>query len=340
MQNNRLKRVKEEGFFAKAAKLVRDYPFTESFIVVMLFFVIGYLVDEKDICMLDKNSSYILVLLAIITLFHGFESGIFSLGIIAVVTWFFYPSFRYEEFLVALMMTLIFSEYHYYWTKRIKEAEINSDYRGVKLDELTKAFYALKISHDQLEKNYVVKPMSLRNSILKIKEESNSANDFYKSFLKLLEKSFNVGSAQIISREFEDEDFGLSATNDENGDNLFDMKDLMIDKVLERKKPIFINDEINNTSSYIAVIPALEHGHVLSLLLIKKMPFMAFNRENLTTISILFEYFLSEVRKQVQLRSMSELSIIGDENFKFEYLRLLDLFKTYKVDSVTINLKM
>ncbi|MDQ7066885.1 MAG: hypothetical protein Q9M40_02155 [Sulfurimonas sp.] len=79
--------------------------------------------------------------------------------------WLLYPVFAYIEFLVALMMTLIFSEFHYYWGQKIKQAEIQANYRGAKLDELSKAFYTLKISHDQLEKNYVVKPMSIRNSI-------------------------------------------------------------------------------------------------------------------------------------------------------------------------------
>jgi len=144
---------------------VQNFAYFETLILVLLYLGVGYLVDAQDICILHSQVSYMLILLSIITLFHGFENGLFALAILAVAIWLFYPIFEYQSFLVALMMTMIFSEFHYIWTKKIKKAEIDANYRGLKLDELSKSFYALKISHDQLEKNYVVKPMSIRNSI-------------------------------------------------------------------------------------------------------------------------------------------------------------------------------
>jgi hypothetical protein len=93
---------------------LQDFAYLETFTLVALYLGIGYLIDSKDICILHSQISYILILLSVITLFHGFENGLFALALLAIPLWLAYPVFEYTEFLVALMMTMIFSEFHYF----------------------------------------------------------------------------------------------------------------------------------------------------------------------------------------------------------------------------------
>ena len=309
-------RVKERTTLESVLKFVHDYAYFETLTIVFIYLLIGYFINKDDICMLNGEISYILILLSVITLFHGFENGMLTVGILAVAMWMFYPSFQYVEFLVALMMTMIFSEFHYYWTQKIKTAEINANYRGAKLDELSKAFYTLKISHDQLEKNYVVKPMSIRNSIeyiinknVEINETvelKNRDSEYYRNFLGLLEKSFNVQSAIILYQKSDSEEEYLTLENSEMtlGSSKAEIElkevfeDYLVDKAISRKVSVYISDakgeptvEIDKNSKYLAVIPSIQGGKIRSVLIIEKMPFMSFNREILTSISILIEYF-------------------------------------------------
>ena len=359
-------RVQERTALESFLKIVHSYAYAETLIITSVYLLIGYLIDPTDVCILNSDISYILILLAIITLFHGFENGLLTLAILATAMWYFYPLFQYIEFLIALLMTMIFAEFHYYWTQKIKDAEINADYRGEKLDELSKAFYSLKISHDQLEKNYVIKPMSIRNSIeyiinknRVIHEEGASHLDkrrgYYKNFLELLEKSFSVSSALIIYNkeeefeghlEYKNADIVLSSTTPE-----MSMKDLfedyLIDKSIGRSTAIFISDElgepsvnIDTNSEFIAAIPAVYKNKVIAVLAIRKMPFMAFNREMLTSISILLDYFSVEINKKNMLSSYDEIDIIENEAFRFEYYRLKRLYEKYKVNSIILVLRV
>ena len=358
-------RVVEKSKTAVLLEKLHEHAYVETLAIVFGYLGIGYLINPDDICLVNGQVSYIMILLAVVTLFHGFESGMITTGIIAFALWYFYPSFQYVEFLVTLMMTLIFSEFHYYWTKKIKEAKLDADYRGTKLDELSKAFYTLKISHDQLEKNYVIKPMSIRNSIEKIISENQEidANDdikdktkeYYKSFLHLLEKSFNVHGATII---YEKEGVSTQLFSPKTTDVVFgsgveeinledQFADYLVDRVINLKKPVFISDKDSEpttiddqNSNYIAVIPSLEQNKVVGLLLIDKMPFMAFNRENLTSISILLEYFFAEVRKQNILHHLDEIGIVQDQTFRFEYARLKYLYSKYGVGSIVLVLRI
>ena len=335
------KRTGEVTKLTSLVKKLHDYAYMETFILVVLYLTFGFFKDRNDVCILNGQLSYILILLSIITLFHGFESGLFGIGLIALAMWFFYPTFDYVQFLFTLMMILIFSQFHYYWTKKIRETELNSEYKNIKLNELSRAFYTLKISHDQLEKNYVTKPMSLRNSIMFIKESKGNTKEKFESFLKLLEKSFNVSSAslaQLNPTDTKNENFEILAKSDEAHAQI-DLKDPLIQKSIELKKPIFISDEELNQSRYVAVIPSLENEKTTGLLLIEKMPFLAFNRENLTSIAIILEYFFNEIQKGNILSNYNYLHVIKDEEFKYEYFRLYENFKKFKIDSTSLVLK-
>jgi len=345
---------------------LEDFAYLETFTLVSLYLIVGYLIDPNDVCMLNAQISYMLILLSIITLFHGFENGLLALALLAAAIWFFYPIFEYTEFLVALMMTMIFSEFHYFWTKKIKKAELDSNYRGVKLDELSKSFYALKISHDQLEKNYVVKPMSIRNSIseiiqqkIKIDEDKTididaRTKEYYKNFMILLEKSFNVNKSLVIYKTLSNrnilsqENALQSCSSICNVKNLEDVfNNYLVDRAISRQQAVFISDEKGNPdlnsedeTKFIAAIPSVSNGEVISVLAIETMPFMAFNRENLTSIAILLEYLSLSVVKEDSLYLSDELDSIVDKDFRNEYIRLKRLYDKYDVESTTLVIKM
>ncbi|WP_345991085.1 hypothetical protein [Sulfurimonas sp. HSL-1716] len=332
------KRIRDDFTLSQFVKKLHYYAYLETVLLVSAYLLIGYLLNPKDICILNGQFPYILILLSIITLFHGFESGMLGIGIIALAMWYFYPSFNYVQFLTTLMMVLILSEFHYYWSKKIREAEADSEYRDIKLNELSRAFYTLKISHDQLEKNYVTKPMSLRNSIMHIKE--TGGDDEYKinNFLKFLEKSFNIGSGSIALKE-SGENFAIAARS-EDASNSLDLNDQLIQKSMETNKPVFVSDDNIKQSRYLAVIPALQREKIVGLLLIEKMPFMSFNRENLTSIAILTEYFFNEIKKENILLEDDRLQAILDKEYRYEYFRLYELYKFNKIDSTTLVIKV
>ena len=346
-------------------KTLHDHAYSETIVVMVIYFIVGYFIDSEDICLVNGEVSYILIVLAIITLFHGFENGILAVGMTALVMWAFYDVLPYLHFLIILMMTMINGEFHFYWTKRIDKAEIDSNYKANKLDELSKAFYSLKISHDQLEKNYVVKPMSIRNSIEEILEMNldvdNSLSDrdknhaFYSNFLGLLEKSFNVNSALIIYKTEHNKDTMFSPYSShlvlgsytEELDLEFIFEDYLVDKALAHGIPIYVSDELGDPnanldtdSDYIATIPSVIDGEMVAILAIKRMPFMSFNREILTSVSILLEYFSIEIGKNNLLAKSDTLPIIPDKEFRFEYERLRYLFLEFKVDSIILVLRI
>ncbi|NPA66215.1 MAG: hypothetical protein GXO11_04955 [Epsilonproteobacteria bacterium] len=347
------------------------HAYTETIIVTILYLLIGYAVDPNDICIVDKDAPYLIMFLAVITLFHGLESGILSLTIITVTMWFSYETFRYIDFLVALIMTMIYSQFHRYWTNKINKMHFDAEYRSRKISELSRAFYTLKISHDQLEKNYVVKPMSIRNSIEYILHKNTQnitdENKFekvtqnYRDFLELLQKSFNLTEGVIVYTidhydKHTKDDFKHFLTNGhivtnhklDPSDTLENiLQDYIVEKAIRQKRPVYLSDEAGEPSmtvdihnTYLAAIPSVYEDDILGILLIKKMSFMAFNKENLTAISILLDYFMIEIGNKTLLLNHKFLPLVKDEEFNVEFTRLKFINQKYHVNSVTILIKV
>jgi len=67
---------------------------------------------------------------------------------------------------------------------------------------------------------------------------------------------------------------------------------------------------------------------------------MSFNREVLTSIAILLDYFLIEIHKLDLLAIEDELYILKDKEFRYEYARLRQLYKVYNVDSIVLVLRI
>ena len=67
---------------------------------------------------------------------------------------------------------------------------------------------------------------------------------------------------------------------------------------------------------------------------------MAFNKENLTSIAILFEYFYNEfIKEKLILEYGERLDILTDREFKFEIYRLTKLYELYAIDSTILVLQ-
>ncbi len=362
-------RAKQKTFKEKSLDLLHRYAYAETIVIVFLYLSIGYMINPEDIVMIDKDAPYLLMLLALITLFHGFENGVLALTIVTIGMWFDYDPFPYISFLVALVMTMLFSEFHRYWTRQIHKLKLETEYKTRKISEISRAFYTLKISHDQLEKNYVIKPMSIRNSLEYILQKEtqvdedasveNKIDRHAKDFLELLQKSFNLQNAQLICLDVlrhepsDDVEYfkrhaKLIDKHPSNDTTLADLfKEDLVDQALSKRRAVYISDESGNPSfanaedvKYLAVIPSYFEEKLLGILLVKELPFMAFNKENLTAVAILLDYFLIEMNNKAYLLEKDYLPFVKEKEFAVEFARLKYIYDTYQVNTASIVLKI
>jgi len=323
------------SFLLELRKRIKIAPYLESAGVLALYYIVGFFINSKDPFFINHEGHFLSLILGLITLFHGLECGLFSLCIIAGIVKFSYENFLLKSLLYELVLVLLYGEFHYYWKRRIKRVKNELSYVKRKLSELGTSFYFLKISHDQLEKVYVTKPMSLRNSVKEItKIGFEDRKEAFASFLVLLNKAYSLKKGVICS--VKDNRAKLMV---KNRDATFNKYDLMIETCIKQKQPVYISTEVEMNTDYLAVIPALNGADVAGLLIVEDMPFMDFNKDNLITMSILTEYFFFEMNKVEVLKNMGAALKGFSDDFRFEVYRLFSIFDKYNVSSTVLILK-
>lgn len=319
-----------------------QYPYIETIFIVMAYLALGYYINPEDMLMLQVDFSFLTIILAIITLFHGISSGLLAMIILAIAMQYGYKESQFFYFLREFVLVLIFGEFHYYWSRIIDQHATEDKFTRQKLSELSKAFYMLKISHDQIEKSYVVKPMSLRNSILNIKENSNTQNNtsFFTDFLQLLQKSLQIESSFLLHIEKNKKNTEMNVLAKFLNEEDIDTQDLLIQDAYKKSMPLYVSsDDSYSGSRYLAAIPALSYGEVVGMLVIAKMPFMSFNKDNLISATILVNYMFDEVHKMRIMQNMKEFLPQFQPNFRFESYRLHTLNRDFNTETTMLLFK-
>ncbi len=314
-------------------KNLHHFAYVETFVLTLSYLLVGYLVEPEDILFIQSDLSSITGFLAIMTLFFGLGCGLFSLGMLTTFMYLDYPHFEYQIFLKELVLVFIFGIFHIYWIKKITYYRKKNTILESRFTHLSKAFYALKVSHDQLEMNYVLKPVSIRRSLVQIVEKSSdNTQDQWHHLAILLEKSFGISKLTLCT--IEDGEFVVKTASSQK----IDPTNHLIQKALEKNLPVYISDDAKDSAKYIAVIPASFKEETKALLLIEEMPFISFNEDNMRAIRFIFDYFFLMLH-QKEILSRFDILPQFKKRFRLAYINQYELYKKYQINSTFIVFK-
>lgn len=310
-------------------------------IIEVLFFygmllVVGYLLNQKYILGI-KPISFLLVFLAVITLYYGIIGGLLSLAVSFLPLLYFYKTFPISFFLWNLLMVLIFSEFNFYWNRQIKKIKEENRYYQSKFDELRKSFFFLKLSHEQIEKSYVVKPVSIRSIIQKIKEKFVAEDGLhYDELIKLISNLFSIEKCSLHLKTG-----GAFREIVNIGDSInFNSDDPLIKKVLEEKTasymPLLLANK-ENGSQYLAVIPVVIENDIKAIFLIESIPFMSYSKENMMLIDLFLNYSFEDMELLNSIKyEIKEYINSFDVDFLKEVFKLSKIWEKFKIESIII----
>ena len=311
----------------------------EIFIASLILFLIGFLFSKDDPLLLRSFFSPTLLVGLILSLYYGLTSSILFLLIITIASFFLYSPPPYRELLWHLLVFLVASEFHYYWQKRIKEVELEKEYLEEQISILRRELFVLKISHDQLELNYVLKPYSLRRILEELKErllkteDEKSLMDF---FLKILLQNFQVYRAVIFV--YKDGKLKPLATL---GNEEPKTDDVLLKRAIEEESSVYITPKTlkhvqDHIIHYVAVIREEANGEVY-FLAISDILFVNLNEEVLNYIYIILSYIVEDLVFSRKLREIYGKSEVPCSfNFVKELYKMSELYKKQGIESSVV----
>lgn len=295
------------------------------------FIVFGYLFKPSDPLFLNSEYDILLIYMTVFTLFYGTVVGLSIFGIIYLAALNFYDLIPYVKVMEYLIFILVFGEFHYHWNRRINISEESTEYANNRLRMLGNAFFLTKISHDQLEKRYVLKPVTLRGAIVSLIND-HTQEERYAKFSHYLEHYFSLESAAYFHLDFAQKGQKKFEIGDKSLE--FDTENPMLDKMLNSLQAVYVSDEYKGQSEILAAIPSFDYnGKLKGALIIKEMPFMMFNLDNILKIEVVLNYFEQENRVDDIDFPFQKIPKMLNKGFLFELSRLKNLKVRYGIDS-------
>jgi len=313
----------------------------EIIIFSIFYLTFGFLYNKNDPLLISLDINFLLILLTTITLFHGLNAGLFLIILFSGIMYIFYKPFPFNLFVENLIIVLICGEFQFFYKRTINKLKEKNSFFMSKFNQLRNSFYLLKLSHDQLEKSFLLKPVSLRSILLDIRNLSVwDEEESLEKLLDLMSKNFGIKSAGFfivkdnlyLPKGFIGDSFEINRFN------------VLLNKAIEEQNAVYLSEEFENIKNYeyIAVIPAINCEEiVIGVFIIRNIQFLSFSRENMLTISIIMSIYSDYLTHNKILEQFGVVSnfIIFDPEFNYEVLRLYHLKSRFNIESCFVIFK-
>ncbi|MDD2735584.1 MAG: PelD GGDEF domain-containing protein [Desulfuromonadaceae bacterium] len=325
----------------------------ETVALTLLTPLAGYLLNRADPFFVQAAFPWLWFGPLLVALRYGVAPALSSVSLL-VLLWFaasysglINALFPLHFMLGGTLLTLIAGQFSSVWATKLRRSELLSGHASERFEQLSRAYFVVRHSHDQLEQNLIMRPVTLRQAIVELRDlltggDGAISHELAQELLILLTHYCSLSSAAIYAMHNGVPDAmplaqcGQGAPLREN--------DLLLRSAIESRHTAYqaanrLNDE--DQSCYLVAAPIrTSSGCLLGVLLVTDMPFMALHRESLQILAVLLAYAADNVEAAGIARILITVysdcpAVFGTELVKMTRLkRELDISSTL----VVINL--
>lgn len=302
-----------------APAVARPFAIVETVVLVLVVLAVARWLHPEDALLLHAGFPWLWLVPLLVALRYGsllgLLSGAFMLGAWAL----FYPHggpFPALYFAGGLIQTILAGHFGDTWGSRAGRASSLNDYLNDRLVALTNSHYLMRLSHERLEKDLLSRPTTLRDSITELrrlsvatdtalavpaagKESDPSGSDPLDGAGGLLE--FVAQACQIEVAALYPVHRGKLGTQAiaQIGDAFeLAVHDQLVTHALTTLSVAHLKNEdtVLPVSQYLVCAPLVSaNGELRALLVVKRMPFLSLNFDNLQLLLVLLGYYADGV---------------------------------------------
>ncbi len=326
-------------------------PWTESAVITAIACGIAWWASPEDPLLFNSDFPWLLLASLLIALRYGVMPGIFSiLGL--VIDWSIFADLSQETqhfprtwFAGSMLLTLICGEFNSIWNLRAERREEANTYLSERLTRLTRRYLLLRLSHDRIEQELLVKPGSLRDAMLQLRnsKEMGGAETFLpgaEELLQLMSQYCQLEAAAIyLPPDLIGEEPGEMLAQIGHPPNLHG-DDPMLLEVMEQHTLTHVVEHLER-SNHLAIAPILTASDkLLGILVISHMPFFAVNQENMQFIALLLGYYADVIYGNENVQKLQKLLPNLPRQFVEEVLRVQRVHERIGVTSHVVSFRL
>ncbi len=217
-----------------------------------------------------------------------------------------HPSIEFPKiyFMGGLLLTLVCGQFSDMWNAHIHRLRVINAYLDERLGTLTKNHYLLRLSHDRLEQDLLAKPLTLRETLLRLRKLSSTQTGrelpCAQEFIQLLGQHCQLEIAALYGMG-QNESFSEQATASLGVVTPLAQDDPLVQYSVEHRSLAHVQTgamsvEARDQSRYLICAPLLTSQDILvGLLVVEKLPFFALNDNALQQLSVFAGFYADGV---------------------------------------------
>ncbi|MBN3790121.1 PelD GGDEF domain-containing protein [Burkholderia sp. Ac-20353] len=343
-----------------ASLLPRDhsasYVALETLVLSVFVFALCRVLSPADPLLLAKAFPWLWLLPLFVALRYGTVAGLGG-GALLLAAWVvFYARlpladvFPRDFFVGGFITMLVAGQFSDTWATRLSQARVSNTYLSERLSVLTNNQFLLRLSHDQLEQDLLVRPATLRDALARLRDltlrnasgpATTATLPGAQPFLEAVTQACQIEAAQIHAWH----DGALAATPVAGVGPAFefDADDLLVTAALDELslahlQSVDARDRAH--TRYVACAPLIGAGDaIVGALVVSELPFLALTADNLQLMFVMCSYYANGVRHAAITRDVLQAFPDCPYDFALEYARLADLQRTSGVASSVVLLR-
>ncbi|MEZ5739789.1 MAG: PelD GGDEF domain-containing protein [Burkholderiaceae bacterium] len=247
------------------------------------------------------------------------------------------PEFPQEYFLGGLVMALIAGQFADVWNNRLSRIKAANAYLDERLVSLTRTHYLIRLSHQRLEQELLVRPVMLSDLLTELRPNTPvDAGRLAKAdiLLRMLASSCEIESGAIYAMT--DGQMETHPTAFVGEELPLELNDPLIEMALDSGRFMHVRatDASLYRSQYLVAGPVrASSGEIIGVMVVRSMPFFALNDENLQFIVVLLGYYADGVMRSQAIRTIQLLRPSVPPDFALELVRMKRLYDQAGIDS-------
>ncbi|MCE1225090.1 MAG: GAF domain-containing protein [Geobacteraceae bacterium] len=325
----------------------------ETAALTLLLPLAGFLLNRDDPFFIKAEFPWLWFGPLLVALRYGIAPALTSVALVALF-WFgavalglVAGAFPLHFMLGGALLALLAGQFSSSWATRLRRSDQLSRHASERFQQLSRAYFMVRHSHDRLEQNLVSRPVTLRQAMMELRRilverGGEVGSELATELMVILAHYCSLSSAAIYAVQQ-----GRPATVPlaQCGQGaVCDPDDLLVRSALESGTTAYqAANRLGRSqqSSYLVVAPlCTSSGRVLGLVLVSDMPFMALHRETLQILGVLLAYAADHIEAVEIAGNLITIypdcpTVFGAELVKMTHLkRDLDVVSTLVVISL------
>ncbi len=300
--------------------LPKRWQWVETCVLTVLVLGLSHWMVPGDPYLAKTAFPWIWVVSVLLALRYGTWSGLLSVGIVLTSLFVEMNLGRLTDGTVpktyvigGVLFIAICGEFGSRWNMSLKQMEERNDYLDQRLQETSRAYHLLGMSHHQLEENLVSQPLTLRDALKRLRGMLMDETDEIPAaaaqrFLQLLTQFFQLEVAALYSTIHANGEAVPLASVGAIGPFLNDDPLVHHARTTKEFSHVMMPGSISVTNTqYLIVAPCMaSNGVIVSWFVVDRMRFLSLHGDSLHMVKIFLHYFADGFQAAVLARPILE----------------------------------